>query len=194
MLISLRQGIRAAIPDMSNLVGVILCGGESSRMGRDKGRILKDGTPWALRMADKLAPFGLPVVFSVNASQVDDYTVQFPGIRLVVDEVDVPGPLKGLLSVHRQIPDKDLLLLACDMVDMDQDTIGGLLEAYRTGGPYVYFAYYDEGFYQPFCAIYTVAGLEGALGGNSLQGLLRVGRTKALDLPNSEAFRNYNTM
>jgi len=77
---------------------------------------------------------------------------------------------------------------------MDQDTLGGLLEVYRTGGPYAYFAYYDEGFYQPFCAIYTAVGLEGGLGGNSLQELLRRGRTKAIDLPNSEAFRNYNTM
>ena len=163
-------------------------------MGRDKGRILKDDIPWALHMAGKLASFGLPVIFSVNASQVDEYTVQFPGVRLVVDEVDVPGPLKGLLSVHRQIPDKDLFLLACDMVDMDQDTIGRLLDAYRTGGPYAYFAYYDEGFYQPFCAIYTAVGLEEIPESDSLQHLLRRGMTKSLAVLNNEAFKNYNTL
>jgi molybdopterin-guanine dinucleotide biosynthesis protein A len=180
---------------MDNLIGVILCGGESSRMGRDKGRILKEDIPWALYMADKLAPFRLPVIFSVNASQVDDYTVQFPAVRLVVDSAAAPagGPLRGLFSVHERWPDKDLFLLACDMVDMDQGTIGGLLEAYRMGGPYEFYAYREEGFFQPFCAIYTAAGVKQNGQVHSLQELLRRGKTKSLAVLRSEAFRNYNT-
>lgn len=181
---------------MNNLVGVILCGGESRRMGRDKGLILKDGVPWALYMADKLTSFGLPVVFSVNAVQVDDYTVQFPGVRLLVDREVIPagGPLKGLLSVHRQFPDKDLLLLACDMIDMDQATIGQLVEAYRAGGGYEWYAYREDEFFEPFCAIYTAAGLETGMQELSLQQLLRRGRTKGLAVTNSEAFKNYNAL
>lgn len=197
-------GIRSALKKawdipisiMDKLMGVILCGGESRRMGRDKGLILKDGVPWALCMMDKLKPFFLPVVFSVNAVQTDDYIAQFPGVRLVVDREGIPagGPLKGLLSVHEQFPDKDLLLLACDMVDMDQATIGQLVEGYRTGGEYEWYAYREEGFFEPFCAIYTAEGLEANLQAISLQQLLRKGKTKGLAVTNNEAFKNYNTL
>ena len=178
------------------LMGVILCGGESRRMGRDKGLILKEGVPWALYMMDKLKPFSMPVVFSVNTVQTEDYTAQFPGVRLVADREGIPagGPLKGLLSVHEQFPEKDLLLLACDMVDMDGATIGQLVEGYRAGGEHEWYAYRQEEFFEPFCAIYTAAGLEWNSQAISLQGLLRMGRTKGLTVTNSEAFKNYNTL
>ena len=119
---------------MPALMGVILCGGASRRMGRDKGLLQKDGAPWARYMADRLMPYKLPVVFSVNTSQVDAYTLALPGARLVADSVAAGGPLKGLLSVHEQFPDKDLLLLACDMLDMDTATLNPLVDAWRTGG------------------------------------------------------------
>jgi len=175
-------------------MGVILCGGNSSRMGRDKGLILKDGIPWARRMADKLAPFGIAVVFSVNASQLGDYAVFTPARQLVVDEVVVGGPLRGLLSVHAKFPDKDLLLLACDMPDLDHATIFQLISAYRACGPYEYYSYQEGTFFQPFCAIYTSVGLKGDIRETSLQGVLRQGRTNALTVSRSAAFKNYNTL
>jgi len=64
---------------MGALIGVILCGGESRRMGRDKGLLEKDGIPWARYMADRLMPYNLPVVFSVNPSQADAYAHAMPG-------------------------------------------------------------------------------------------------------------------
>ena len=187
---------------MDRLMGVILCGGNSRRMGQDKGLMTKGGVPWARYMADKLKPFDVPVVFSVNVSQVEAYSLQLPDARLVVDEVAVPGPLGGLLSVHTQFPDKDLLLLACDMIDMDATTIGRLVEAYLSGGVYAFFAYQEGEFFQPFCAIYTCGGLaaphtaalEGSLEVISLQLLLRRGKTKILDIQHIEDFRNYNTL
>jgi len=178
---------------MPALMGVILCGGESRRMGRDKGLLEKEGTPWARHMADRLMPYGLPVVFSVNASQVDAYTLALPGARLIVDSVAADGPLKGLLSVHEQFPDKDLLLLACDMLDMDAVTLHQLIDAWREGG-YELYAYQESAFFEPLCGIYTAAGLAGSHTAVSLQQLLRQAKTKSLVMVNNEAFRNYNTM
>jgi len=172
-------------------MGVILCGGESRRMGQDKGLILKKGTPWARHMADKLMPYGLPVVFSVNASHLNAYAAALPEARLVVDSVAADGPLKGLLSVHEQFPDKDLLLLACDMLDMDTVTLNPLIDAWREGG-YELYAYRQEAFFQPLCGIYTAAGLARAHTAASMQQLLRQGKTKSLVMVNNEAFRNYN--
>ena len=51
---------------MENLLGVVLCGGQSKRMGSDKGLLVKDGKPWAMCIADKLEKAALPVVVSIN--------------------------------------------------------------------------------------------------------------------------------
>jgi molybdopterin-guanine dinucleotide biosynthesis protein A len=179
---------------MDKLMGVILCGGNSSRMGHDKGLIRKEGLPWARHMADKLAPFFIPVVFSINAAQAGSYSFYLPAAQLVTDSLDIPGPLNGLLSVHQQFPGKDLLLLACDMPDMDHATIFQLISVYRACGPFEYYAYQEGAFFQPFCAIYTSAGLKGDMRETSLQGVLRQGRTNALTVSRSAAFKNYNTL
>jgi len=178
---------------MGALMGVILCGGESRRMGRDKGLLEKDGIPWAKYMAEKLTPYNLPVIFSVNASQLDAYTLALPGTQLITDSVAAEGPLKGLLSVHGQFPDKDMLLLGCDMLDMDGPTIGQLIEDYRKDD-YNFYAYVENGFYQPLCGIYTARGLADSHTAVSLQQLLRQGKTKSLVVCNNKAFWNYNTL
>ena len=144
-------------------------------------------------MADKLSPFHISVVFSVNASQVSAYSAVVPDAPLVTDNVAVPGPLGGLLSVHEQFPGKDLLLLACDMLDVDMPTIGHLIASYSAGG-YEFYAYREGAFFQPLCAVFTAAGLEHGVQAPSLQLLLRQGKTKSLAILRSEAFRNYNSL
>lgn len=175
---------------MTALMGVILCGGESRRMGRDKGLLEKDGITRAGYMAAKLDCCGIPVVFSINASQADRYAIALPGARLVTDRVDSGGPLKGLLSVHERFPGNDLLLLACDMLDMDGATLTGLIDAWQAGG-YDLYVYQEGAFFQPLCGIYTSIGID-AFNATSLQQMLLRGKTKSLVIKNNEAFRNYN--
>jgi molybdopterin-guanine dinucleotide biosynthesis protein A len=190
------------------LMGVILCGGESKRMGSDKGSLLRDGIPWALHVAGKLAPFGLPVVFSVNKLQMQTYPAFIPSGRLVPDSLPIAGQLKGLLSVHERFPSNDLLLLACDMLDMDEATIGKMITAYREDGlpaheaPDHFYIYQEAEFIQPFCGIYTARGLrpvyaravKGELQEFSLRSLFNEGKTKRLQIEHLEAFENYNNL
>ena len=175
---------------MQHLLGVILCGGESRRMGRDKGLMPKDDMPRALYMANKL---DIPVVFSINSTQLPHYSAALPGRQLITDDPDITagGPLKGLLSVHKTFPDMDLLLLACDMPDMDDLTIEGLIGAWYAGGAEFY-AYREDQFYQPLCAIYTTAGLQATLHDDSLQSLLKRGNTRPLPILEEKVFKNYN--
>jgi molybdopterin-guanine dinucleotide biosynthesis protein A len=162
-------------------------------MGRDKGLLLKDGVTWAGYMADKLTAFGIPVVFSVNPLQADKYALALPGARLVPDSGDAAGPLKGLLSVHERYPGYDLLLVGCDMLDLDGATLIQLTDEWEKGG-HAFYGYREGGFFQPLCGIYTAAGLMGVHAISSLQQLLRQGKTKSLVILNNEAFRNYNTL
>jgi len=186
---------------MDNLFGVILCGGESRRMGRDKGLLDTGDGLWVTRLRDKLAP--LPILYSINPAQWDAYSRILPSHQLITDRLSFPaihGPLKGLLSVHEIFPDKDLLLVACDMQDLDAPTIDKVTEAYTE--PYDFFIYRDGVFFQPFCGIYTARGLShihrmaslGHLRDSSLQSILKDGRTKSLSIDNAAAFGNYNSL
>ncbi|HVU96677.1 MAG TPA: molybdenum cofactor guanylyltransferase [Puia sp.] len=177
---------------MSKLLGVVLCGGESRRMGQDKGLLQIDGQPWVLRMGEKLAHLQIPVVYSVNKKQVAAYAAWLPPGLYVVDSGAGAGPLKGLLSVHRAYPDCDLLPVACDMQDLDVDTISGLIPAWRKGGSDFY-AYEVDGFLQPFCAIYGASALRRGESVSSLRGLLEKGELRRLP-GTTPAFRNYNTL
>jgi molybdopterin-guanine dinucleotide biosynthesis protein A len=174
------------------LLGVVLCGGESRRMGRDKGLLQTDGRPWVLRMGDKLSNHQLPVVYSINKRQVSAYSTWLPAEQVVVDSDRGAGPLKGLLSVHRCYPDSHLLPVACDMQDLDAATIAGIISTWLEGGADLY-AYEVEGFLQPFCAIYGAGALTRGEGSASLRELLQCGALRRLK-GTEAAFRNYNSL
>jgi molybdopterin-guanine dinucleotide biosynthesis protein A len=174
-------------------------------MGRDKGLMEKDGMVWAGYMGEKLERQGLRVIYSVREVQVAAYEAAMPGASFVIDDpaLDaVQGPLKGLLSVHERLPLADLLLLGCDMLDMDEPTIVQLIDRYEAGEAFFYA--YKEGaeFWQPLCAIYRREGLAGVsltiLEGRqdvlSLQMLLRRGPTGEVGGASPGAFENYNTL
>src|SRR6267142_1806341 len=104
------------------MIGVVLCGGKSLRMGRDKGLLVSgNGNVWAEIMKEKLSQISLRSVLSINSSQKENYLQYFNGKDLVVDspEVDGQSPVIGLINKHLKYPDHDLLVLACDMIKMD---------------------------------------------------------------------------
>ena len=178
------------------LLGVVLCGGESRRMGKDKGLIGQEGVPWAARMGRKLLPWGLPVVYSIRAAQEAAYGAALPGEVLVRDEAEIGGPMNGLFTVHRRYPNSDLLLLSCDLQDLDEETIGNLIAEYRKGGAEFY-VYFDGEFAQPFCAVYRAVGLarlDEEMGGERrLRAMIAKGKLKRLEIGRAEAFTNHNS-
>jgi hypothetical protein len=47
------------------MIGLILCGGQSSRMGMDKGLLQFNGISWAQSAANKMAELNIPVYLSI---------------------------------------------------------------------------------------------------------------------------------
>jgi molybdopterin-guanine dinucleotide biosynthesis protein A len=189
------------------LLGIVLCGGESKRMGRDKGLLpdLPSSLTWAGRIAGLMEGVGIPYVLSVNVRQRATYGALFGEERLVADHLDIPGPLGGMLSVHQRYPGMDLLPLACDMVRMDQRTLEELISIYRKESSSDFYVYRLEGneFAEPFPGIYCAGALhrvyrhyrEGTFPYRSLQKVLRMeGRTRYISAADGDVFANINAL
>jgi molybdopterin-guanine dinucleotide biosynthesis protein A len=96
------------------MLGVVLCGGQSSRMGSDKGLLMLNDKTWTQKAIDTLSNFHIPIVISVNKNQYHDYSSIFPVDTLIHDDpsLQLHGPLCGLLSVHFKYPEKTWILVA----------------------------------------------------------------------------------
>ena len=92
------------------ITGIILSGGKSCRMGKDKGLCMLGDRP--------MISFGLAVLEDlceeILISANDDEYLRF-GHTIVKDEVKNIGPLGGLYSSIRQAGNEDILVLSCDM-------------------------------------------------------------------------------
>jgi molybdopterin-guanine dinucleotide biosynthesis protein A len=144
------------------MLGVILCGGESSRMGRDKGLIESRNKTWVDRAAVKLEELGMPVVISISGKQKENYEKALPGKTIIVDDptIALKGPVAALLSVHLQYPGEDLFVLACDLPLMETSVLDELYNSYHNNGHFQAFVYTSNGEPEPLCGIYTATGLE----------------------------------
>lgn len=184
-----------------NLLGVVLCGGESKRMGRDKGLLKQKDKTWSQLVAEKLEGINIPVIISINPVQQEAYSKIFDASRLITDALPMRGPLNGLLTVHRRFPNKDILLMACDIIDMRENVLLHLAESYCKDETADFFAYEEAGFFQPLCAIYKATALKnldtqfinGTLVNYSFQHILKNGKTHCLKSTSASAFTNYNT-
>ncbi len=188
---------------MAELLGVVLSGGESKRMGQDKGLLPVNGTCWAKHVALKLQELPLPAVVSVNASQIAGYGKFFKSDEMVVDSVAAGGPLKGILSVHKSYPAADLLPLACDMISMEGATLRHLLACYSHNASYGFFVYQQGAFAEPLGGIYTAKALQavfaklaaGALQSFSMKSILDAGLTYRIPMESrGGSFKNYNSL
>jgi molybdenum cofactor guanylyltransferase len=186
------------------LMGVVLSGGKSSRMGDDKGLLLKDGTSWVKTCVEKIERIGIPVSISINRSQELHYSTIVSSTHLVVDNVPVKGPLGGILSVHDKFPNHDLVVVACDLPDISSSIIKDLINEYdERSGEHDFFVYLVNNNPEPLIGVYTAEGLQkiaslflsNQLEKHSMKYILELGNTFFIDLDKGrwKEFKNYNS-
>lgn len=186
------------------MLGVVLCGGQSSRMGSDKGLLMVDDKTWTQKAIDTLSNFQIPIVISVNKNQYQEYSSIFLTNTLIPDDpsLQLRGPLCGLLSVYLAYPNEDLLILACDMPLINTELIKQLLRKYNTESADA-FIYTTDGEPEPMPGIYKSKGLtyvhqlynNNQLPRHSMKYLLEHISTSISPLPidKKDCFRNFNT-
>jgi molybdopterin-guanine dinucleotide biosynthesis protein A len=91
---------------------VLLAGGESRRMGRDKAAVVFRDEPLWRRQLRVLRDLGPEKVF-VSARTESNWLPD--GTELLLDEPPSRGPLSGLTKALAQMPTSHLVVLAVDM-------------------------------------------------------------------------------
>lgn len=131
------------------LSGLVLAGGRSSRMGRDKaGLRLPDGRMLLQRQIDLLRAAGIgPINVSAPAGKYPP----IEGVGCVSDEVNEAGPLAGIAAGLRAAPAGLVLVLAVDMPSVEQQHLCELVEAARKGSGVVPLC---DGRMEPLVAVY----------------------------------------
>jgi molybdopterin-guanine dinucleotide biosynthesis protein A len=187
----------------NSLIGVVLCGGDSTRMGRDKGLIRQRNISWAEQAFQKLQQLTSEVYVSINARQAAEYGKIFLPDRLIIDSVESMGPLTGLLSVHKRMPECDIFLLACDMVNMDVEMMKALSESYKKfSTQHDFYVYTNAGKYEPLAGIYRSEGIKRVLseientsfGKRSMKHVLETGKTFAIEISDHSKAANVNSL
>ncbi|MGB0035822.1 MAG: molybdenum cofactor guanylyltransferase [Candidatus Acidiferrales bacterium] len=95
---------------VKQVAGFVLAGGESSRMGRDKGLLELDGVPLAVRAA-KLAES----VTGAPATIIGGAAYESFGLRVIGDDWPGLGPLGGIATALRASETPWNLVAACDL-------------------------------------------------------------------------------
>lgn len=109
-----------------NLSAVILAGGKSSRMGRDKAWLEINGQSLLARQVELARAAGATEVF-ISGRAETDYS-QF-GCRVLQDRFPTAGPLAGIESALAVTTTPLLLVLAVDMPEMSADFLRKLRAA-----------------------------------------------------------------
>ncbi len=134
------------------LYGLVLAGGKSSRMGRDKSTLNYHGAAQVKYCHDLLRSFCEEVFVSNRPSQAD--LNEHQGLNQIHDSFLDMGPLGGILSAMRCHPAAAWLVLACDLPWVDQEVIQTLLNARN---PFVFATAYQSAhnaWPEPLCTVY----------------------------------------
>ncbi len=107
-------------------VTVILAGGQSRRMGRDKALLPFGSTTLLAHVADRARALGFPVVVSTAPGRLYDLP---SSVMLIEDTYAGGGPLGGILSVMRAVEAAHYLFWPVDMPRLDARIWQMFLEA-----------------------------------------------------------------
>ena len=109
-------------------VGVVLTGGASTRMGVDKATLFVGDKPMAVRVADAMWEAGCQPVECQggDAAAITEY-----GLEVVPDRDPGAGPVAAIRDALDRHAGRDVVVAACDLVDLDGATIAALTAAGR---------------------------------------------------------------
>ena len=179
--------------------GLVLAGGESRRMGRDKALLCYSGESTQLeRTVDLLSK----ICQKVFVSQRKDQSFPIPSkAEVVFDSIaSVKGPLCGILSAMQAFPQAHWLVLACDLPFVTVSTLEKIITSFRASDPRLTaYRSSSDGLPEPLCAIYPIGSNKVLLDTSRKTGnfcprkLLIINEATLIDQEDPSSLDNINT-
>ena len=104
-----------------NLIGVVLAGGKSSRMGRDKAQLPYQASTLLAQQVARLMPLCARVCVSGR----------YDGFDCILDQLAGIGPLAGLHAAAKHFPESTLLFVPVDMPLLDTAHLKALINRHE---------------------------------------------------------------
>jgi len=178
------------------IYGLVLAGGASTRMGRDKAALAYHGRTqlqWAFELLDT---FCERTFVSVRPDQVDEPTRA--GLPQIVDAHTGIGPIAGISAALDAHPGNAWLVLACDLPFLSRDTLIYLIEHRDAARLATAYRSSHDNLPEPLCAIWEPTARAAvsdwiAIGKQCPRKLLVNSDVALLDQPDPRALDNINT-
>ena len=137
------------------LAGLVLAGGRSLRMQRDKAALTFAGETQLARALGLVGRCCARSFVSVRPDQQGDaLRARWPQI---VDRLVDVGPAAGILAAQQTLPDHAWLVVAVDLPLLDASTLEQLIAARDARAPATAYRSAADGLPEPLCAIWEPA-------------------------------------
>lgn len=179
---------------MQAIKGLVLAGGKSLRMGKDKGLIEWHGQPQRQFIAGLLQQFCSDVFISCRAEQIGEIIDYSP----LPDTWPAKGPIAGIISAFEKYSDCAWLVVACDLPLLDASTLQFLLDNRDSTNIATTYKSPFDGLPEPLITIWEPAAYSVLVkwsqdGYSCPRKVLINSKTKILTPPNEQALLNANT-
>ncbi|MEP4533039.1 MAG: molybdenum cofactor guanylyltransferase [Cyclobacteriaceae bacterium] len=178
----------------ASIKALVLIGGKSSRMGTDKYLLNIHGKPQYQHLYSVLEGLGLETYISCSSSQYDDIPADY---RKVVDLIPDVGPMGGLHSAMSLDNKSAWLVVACDLIKVNIETISLLVNEWDDSHDVLCFKRKESDFYETTLAIYSSrceGRIQSCIQENKfgMQKLLRNCKVKFLTIKDESVLKNAN--
>lgn len=178
------------------LFGLVLAGGASTRMQRDKAAIEYHGQSqlhWTFRLLSHVCA---ATFVSVRPDQREEPTRA--GLPQIVDRLPGIGPIAGISAALQAHPKAAWLVVACDLPLLNEQTLRHLIAQRDPHKLATVYRSSHDNLPEPLCAIWEPAAREPVLayiaaGKQCPRKFLINADTTVIDLPDPRALENVNT-
>jgi molybdopterin-guanine dinucleotide biosynthesis protein A len=109
---------------------IVLAGGQSTRLGQDKGLLVLANKPLVRHVLDAVGRITDEILLVVSSkAQTDNYSkILTPNMKVLIDHEKIGSPLAGASTGFQEASGDYSLLLACDTPLVSREIIALLLE------------------------------------------------------------------
>ena len=138
--------------------GIILCGGRSSRFGKDKALLTIDGVPMVRRMVGRISQVVDKTIIAARDSAQRESLAAISavpdGAEVVFDPVRGYGPVAGILAGLSASKSEYSICLACDLPYVNPDAIDALFGCAEANTNDAAIPKHPDGTLEPLHAVY----------------------------------------